>query len=53
MDDDFYKKVLIIAKAKYDLNEDVIEEFIEIIEKCEDNNFSPTRTVEYISNIIF
>ena len=49
----FTDKVVAIAKFKYDLDEDVILGFSEEIELCWNNDFSPTRTVEFIAEKIF
>ena len=49
----FEKKVAAVAKYKYEIEEDILENFLEDIEWCFNNGFSAIRTVEYIANQIF
>lgn len=51
--EEYINKVFIIAERKYALNQEVVESFLEQIEKCHDNGFTPIRTVEFIANKIF
>lgn len=53
MYEDYHKKVLKIAKVKYELNEDVLEAYDDRIVFCYDNDFPPSRTVEVLANLIF
>jgi hypothetical protein len=50
---DYLRKVQLIAKAKYDLEEEVLEAYIDTVEQCERNNFTPRRTVEFLAELIF
>ncbi len=53
MTEDYLIKVIKIAKFKYDLDEEILEAYNEEIELCWKNNFSPSRTVEFIADKIF
>jgi len=52
MTDEFLKKVILIAEVKYDFNEDILEAFLEDIQTCWYNGFTPRRTVEFIAEQI-
>lgn len=51
--DEFIKKVLAIAKHKYEIEEEVVLSFIHEIEQCYEQNFTPIRTVEVVANHLF
>jgi len=51
--DDFIIKVKKIAEHKYEIDEVVLEEYQEFIERCYDNNFTPIRTVEAIAKHLY
>lgn len=51
--EEFIQKVISVAKYKYELDEEVLELFMEDIEFCWDNSFGPIRTVEFIAEKIF
>ena len=51
--DEYVNRVFKIAEVKYDLNEDVMESYLDQIEKCRDNGFTPRKTVEFIAERIF
>jgi hypothetical protein len=47
--EDFIKRVMLLAKAKYDIEEDIMESFISLIEQCYQQEFTPRKTVEVIA----
>ena len=53
MPKEFFDKVSLIAKHKYELDEEVLEAYMLDIQLCWDNGFSAIRTVEYIAAKIF
>jgi len=53
MTDDFLKKVILVAEAKYDIDADMLEEFKYEIEQCYNMNYTVRRTVDTVANIIF
>jgi len=53
MTEDYYNKVLVISKIKYELPEDILEGIKPQIEECYNNGFKPRRTVEYLAMHIF
>ena len=52
-DDDYINKVIKIAEVRYELNEFVMEAFLDEIEICKNNGFTPIKTVEFIAEKIF
>lgn len=52
MTDDYIKKVMLIAEAKYDFDDVVIEAYLDEIQECWYNGFSARRTVEHIAQLI-
>lgn len=53
MEDEYFDRVVKIAEVKYQLSEDVLENFREDIEECAESGFSIRRTVEVIAEKIF
>lgn len=51
--DKYFNKVILIAKAQYELNEEIVRSFSNEIEKCYKNGFTPRRTVELIAKRLF
>ena len=51
--DEYVNKVFLIADTKYKLEDVIMESYLEQIEKCYNNGFSPIRTVEFIAERIF
>lgn len=53
MYEDYYEKVCLVCKAKYEINEDVVKTYEEIISIGYTSNFSPIRTMEWIARDLF
>lgn len=51
--EEFTKRIVAIAKHKYELEEEVTLSCMWEIEQCFENGFSPIRTVEVIADHIF
>lgn len=51
--DEYLDKVSKIAWVMYEINGDVIEEYLPFIKQCYNNNFTPRRTVETLANDLF
>lgn len=51
--DEYLKKVMAVARAKYDIELDVLLFFSHEIEQCYEQNYTPRRTVEVIANHLF
>ena len=51
--DDFLKKVCLILKAKYDIEEDLVLEFMHEIEQCYAQEYTPRRTAEVVAHHLF
>lgn len=49
----YFDKVVKIAEVKYDLPREVVEVYEIDIRHCEQNGFTPRRTVEYLAEKIF
>jgi hypothetical protein len=49
----YTRKVSLLADVLYEIPEEVIEEYAQLIKKCYDNNFSPRRTTETLAKEIF
>lgn len=53
MYNEYVQKVYKIAEVKYELEEEVMEAYMDQIQLCYDNEFTPTRTVDFIAERIF
>lgn len=53
MTDEYLTKVIKIAEYKYDISYDVLENYLDYIQDCWYNNFTPIRTVEAIANDLY
>lgn len=49
----YQKKVAVLAKWKYEINEDILEEYDQLIAACYVNGISARRTVDTIASDIF
>lgn len=53
MMDAFLKSVVLIAKAKYEIDRDILEDYLETIQNCWDKDYTPRKTVEVIASDLF
>lgn len=49
----YQKKVIALAKWKYDIAADILEEYEQLIAACYVNNFTARRTADTIASDIF
>lgn len=50
---EYFKRVKAVARVKYEIEEEVLISFIDEIEQCYEQNYTPRRTVEVIAEYIF
>jgi len=52
MTEDYFNKVALLIKYKYDIEKHILYEYSDEIEQCFTANFSPRRTTEFIAKRI-
>jgi hypothetical protein len=53
MPEEWVMRVAKIAQHKYEIDGDILDEYIQDLELCWENGFTPIRTVEYIAEKLF
>ncbi len=53
MYEDYYEKVCLVCKAKYEIEEEVVKNYEEVVAAGYKANFSPIRTMEWIARELF
>lgn len=51
--DEYVNRVAKLAWVMYEIDEDIIEGFMNEIEECYEQNYTPRRTVEVIADFLF
>lgn len=53
MDEQYFNKVAIIAKVTYEIEENVLLSYIDVIKQCYKQNYTPRRTVEVVAEYLY